>query len=99
MLRGALAFFTFDDAGASSSASRSAPVARCSAWTSSPASTTRFLALEPDTVVFEVKSGPTCRAATRPSRSGRRAKARTTPGSYLAWLKAVFNQRSSTKSA
>lgn len=99
VLRGALAFFTFDEQGKIEECLEIRAGGPVFGVDLEPGVYHTFLALEPDTVVFEVKSGPYLPSNDKsfPDWAPREGASNAEP--YLAWLKAVFTQRSSTKSA
>jgi len=99
ILRGAVAFFTFDDQGAISECLEVRAGGDVFGVDLEPGVYHTFFALEPDTVVYEVKDGPY--APTTDKAFPAWAPLEDTPeaSGYLTWLKAEFAQRSKTKSA
>ena len=99
VLRGALAFFTFDEQGRIEECREIRASSAVFGVDLEPGVYHTFFALEPDTVVFEVKSGPYSPSNDKTFPEWAPAEGSRGAGDYLAWLKAVFSQRSSTKSA
>ncbi|MET0792255.1 MAG: WbuC family cupin fold metalloprotein, partial [Polyangiaceae bacterium] len=99
VLRGALAFFTFDEQGRVEECLEVRAGGPVFGVDLEPGVYHTFVALEPDTVVFEVKSGPYSPATDKAFPEWAPREHSQGSSKYLAWLKAVFAQRSSTKSA
>ena len=99
VIRGAVAFFTFDDEGAITECLEIRAGGDIFGVDLEPGVYHTFFALEPDTVVYEVKSGPYAPTTDKAFPSW--APAEGTPGAtdYLAQLRREFAQRSTTKSA
>jgi len=99
VLRGALAFFTFDDAGNIEQCLEIRAGGDVFGVDLEPGVYHTFLALEPDTVVYEVKSGPYSAADDKAFPEWAPREGAPAAAVYLAKLRAEFAQRSSTKSA
>jgi cupin fold WbuC family metalloprotein len=99
VLRGSLAFFTFDDAGNISECLEVRAGGDVFGVDLEPGVFHTFYALEPDTVVFEVKSGPYSPDSDKafPSWAPREGSAEA--GDYLAKLEREYAQRCTTNSA
>jgi cupin fold WbuC family metalloprotein len=99
VVRGSLAFFTFDEQGNIQECLAISAAGDVFGVDLEPGVYHTFLALEPDTVVYEVKSGPYSPSTdkTFPPWAPREGSAEA--AAYLAHLEAEFSQRSSTKSA
>ena len=99
VLRGALAFFTFDDTGAIAECLEVRAGGDVFGVDLEPGVYHTLVALEVDTVVYEVKSGPYSAANDKafPSWAPREGSAEA--GAYLAGLEREYAQRSSMKSA
>ena len=97
VLRGRLAFFTFDANGVIEHCAEIGVGGPVFGVDLEPGVYHTFFALEPDTVVFEVKDGPYAPASdkTFPAWAPPEGSAQAAP--YLAWLKAEFARRSATK--
>jgi cupin fold WbuC family metalloprotein len=99
VLRGALAFFTFDEQGAISECLEIRAGGEIFGVDLEPGVYHTFFALEPDTVVYEVKDGPYSPATDKAFAEWAPGEGTPEAGDYLAKLAAEFNQRSKTKSA
>ena len=99
VLRGALAFFTFDDAGTIEECLEIRAGGDIFGVDLEPGVYHTFLALEPDTVVYEVKSGPYTAANDKAFPAWAPSEGSPEASAYLAALRAEFTQRSKTKSA
>jgi cupin fold WbuC family metalloprotein len=99
VLRGALAFFTFDEHGKVEECLEIRAGGPVFGVDLEPGVYHTFVALEPDTVVFEVKSGPYSPTSDKSFPEWAPREGANNVETYLAWLKTVFTQRSSTKSA
>ena len=99
VLRGALAFFTFDEQGRVEECLEIRAGGAVFGVDLEPGVYHTFFALEPDTVVFEVKSGPYSPSNDKTFPEWAPPEGSSSASKYLAWLKSVFAQRSSTKSA
>jgi cupin fold WbuC family metalloprotein len=99
VLCGALAFFTFDDQGSICECLEIRAGGEVFGVDLEPGVYHTFFALEPDTVVYEVKDGPYSAATDKafPPWAPREGTPEAT--NYLARLRAEFSQRSTTKSA
>lgn len=99
VLRGAVAFFTFDDDGNIEQCVEVRAGGDIFGVDLEPGVYHTLFAIEPDTVVYEVKNGPY--AASNDKAFPAWAPAEETPEApaYLAKLEAEFAQRSKTKSA
>jgi len=93
VLRGALAFFTFDDSGAISECLEIRAGGDVFGVDLEPGVYHTFFALEPDTVVFEVKDGPYSPTTDKafPDWAPREGTAEAT--SYLEQLRSEFARR------
>jgi cupin fold WbuC family metalloprotein len=99
VLRGALAFFTFDEHGRVEECLEIRAGGPIFGVDLEPGVYHTFFALEPDTVVYEVKSGPYLPSNDKAFPEWAPREGSNNVPAYLAWLKSVFDQRSSTKSA
>ena len=99
VLRGALAFFTFDDAGQIEQCREIRAGGEVFGVDLEPGVYHSFFALEPDTVVFEVKSGPYAPTTDKHFPEWAPAEGSPAANAYLEALRAEFLQRSKTKSA
>jgi cupin fold WbuC family metalloprotein len=99
VVRGALAFFTFDEQGAISECLEIRAGGEIFGVDLEPGVYHTFFALEPDTVVYEVKDGPYSPTTDKSFPSWAPAEGSPEASAYLARLSAEFNQRSTTKSA
>ena len=99
VLRGALAFFTFDEHGKIEECLEIRAGGPVFGVDLEPGVYHTFVALEPDTVVFEVKSGPYSPTNDKSFPEWAPLEGANDVQAYMAWLKTVFSQRSSTKSA
>lgn len=99
VLRGRLAFFTFNDEGGIEECLEICAGGDIFGVDLEPGVYHTFLALEPDTVVFEVKSGPYIVTSDKAFPSWAPPEGSEAAGAYLATLQAEYLQRSSTKSA
>ena len=99
VLRGSLAFFTFDDAGNIDECLQIGADSEVFGVDLEPGVYHTFFALEPDTVVFEVKSGPYSADTDKAFPSWAPREGSDGASAYLARLEAEFAQRSKTKSA
>jgi cupin fold WbuC family metalloprotein len=99
VVRGALAFFTFDEQGAITECLEIRAGGEIFGVDLEPGVYHTFFALEPDTVVYETKDGPYSPAADKSFPSWAPAEGSPEASAYLAQLSAEFNQRSTTKSA
>ena len=99
VLQGALAFFTFDEAGALETVAEIRAQSEVFGVDLEAGVYHALYALEPDTVVYEVKSGPY--ASNNDKSFAPWAPREGEPGTreYLAKLERAFAQRLSTKSA
>jgi cupin fold WbuC family metalloprotein len=99
VLRGALAFFTFDDQGAITGCLEIRAGGEIFGVDLEPGVYHTFFALEPDTVVFEVKDGPYSPATDKAFPDWAPREGTAEASHYLERLRAEFAQRSITKSA
>jgi|SRR6478735_6212443 len=99
VLRGALAFFTFDDQGAISDCIEIRAGGEVFGVDLEPGVYHTFFALEPDTVVYEVKDGPYCPSNDKAFPDWAPREGTPEASRYLAQLRLKFTQRESTKSA
>ena len=99
VLRGSLAFFTFDDQGKIDECLEIRAGGEVFGVDLEPGVYHTFFALEPDTVVYEVKSGPYTAANDKAFPDWAPREGSSQASAYLAALKAEYAQRSSTKSA
>jgi len=99
VLRGSLAFFTFDDQGTIVQCLEISANGSVFGVDLEPGVYHSFFALEPDTVVYEVKTGPY--APNNDKAFAPWAPREGEPGvpAYLAHLQTEFSQRAKTKSA
>jgi len=94
VLRGALAFFTFDDQGAIDECLEIRAGGEIFGVDLEPGVYHTFYALEPDTVVYEVKDGPYSPATDKSFPDWAPREGTPEASSYLAKLAAQFAQRS-----
>jgi len=99
VLRGALAFFTFDDQGAIGECLEIRAGGELFGVDLEPGVYHTFFALEPDTVVYEVKDGPYSPDSDKAFPDWAPREGTPEAGAYLARLGREFAQRSITKSA
>jgi cupin fold WbuC family metalloprotein len=99
VLRGSLAFFTFDDAGAIEQCLEVRAGGDVFGVDLEPGVYHTFFALEPDTVVYEVKNGPYSPANDKAFAAWAPREGSAEASAYLAALEREYAQRSSTKSA
>ncbi len=99
VLRGALAFFTFDEQGAIAECVEIRAGGEIFGVDLEPGVYHTFFALEPDTVVYEVKDGPYSATADKTFPEWAPAEGTPEASRYLAKLVAEFRQRSATQSA
>ena len=99
VLRGALAFFTFDDQGTIDECLEIRAGGEIFGVDLEPGVYHTFFALEPDTVVYEVKDGPYSPVTDKSFPEWAPREGTPEASSYLARLAAEFSQRSNTKSA
>jgi len=99
VLRGALAFFTFDDQGAIIECLEIRAGGPIFGVDLEPGVYHTFFALEPDTVVYEVKDGPYSPTTDKAFPEWAPAEGTPEARAYLAKLAHEFAQRSTTKSA
>jgi cupin fold WbuC family metalloprotein len=99
VLRGALAFFTFDDQGAIVECLEIRAGGEIFGVDLEPGVYHTLFALEPDTVVFEVKDGPYSAATDKAFPEWAPREGTPEASDYLAKLAAEFAQRSKTNSA
>ena len=99
VLRGALAFFTFDDQGAIIECLEIRACGPIFGVDLEPGVYHTFFALEPDTVVYEVKDGPYSPTTDKAFPEWAPAEGTPEARAYLAKLAHEFAQRSTTKSA
>lgn len=99
VLRGALAFFTFDDQGAVTECVEIRAGGEIFGVDLEPGVYHTFFALEPDTVVYEVKDGPYSPTADKSFPSWAPAEGTPEAGRYLAKLAAEFRLRSKPRPA
>ena len=99
VLRGALAFFTFDDQGAIIECLEIRAGGPIFGVDLEPGVYHTFFALEPDTVVYEVKNGPYAPDTDKAFPSWAPREGSADASEYLAQLEREFAQRSKTKSA
>lgn len=99
VLRGALAFFTFDDQGNIEACLEIRADGDVFGVDLEPGVYHTFLALEPDTVVFEVKSGPYSPNTDKTFPPWAPPEDSSEAPAYLQELERQFAQRSKTKSA
>lgn len=99
VLTGALAFFTFDDQGTISECLEIRAGGEIFGVDLEPGVYHTFFALEPDTVVYEVKDGPYSPTTDKTFPAWAPAEGTPEASRYLAQLSAEFAQRSKTKSA
>ena len=99
VLRGALAFFTFDDQGAIIECHEIRAGGPIFGVDLEPGVYHTFFALEPDTVVYEVKDGPYSPTTDKAFPEWAPAEGTPEARAYLAKLAHEFAQRSTTKSA
>ena len=99
VLCGALAFFTFDDRGAIAECLEIRAGGEIFGVDLEPGVYHTFFALEPDTVVYEVKGGPYSAATDKAFPEWAPREGTPEANGYLAKLRAEFDQRSKTKSA
>ncbi|HEX7451411.1 MAG TPA: WbuC family cupin fold metalloprotein [Polyangiaceae bacterium] len=98
VLRGALAFFTFDAGGRIEECLEIRAGGPVFGVDLEPGVYHTFIALEPDSVVFEVKSGPYSPASDKAFPDWAPPEGSDQASAYMAWLKAVFTQRSAAPS-
>jgi cupin fold WbuC family metalloprotein len=94
VLRGALAFFTFDAHGSIEACLEIRAGGPVFGVDLEPGVYHTFIALEPDTVVFEVKSGPYSPTSDKAFPAWAPSEGSPQASAYMAWLKAEFTQRS-----
>ena len=99
VLRGALAFFTFETDGAVRECVEVRAGAEVFGVDLEPGVYHTFLALEPDTVVFEVKTGPYAPSTDKAFAPWAPLEGAAEAAAYVDGLLTEFNQRSKTKSA
>src|SRR6478752_7781136 len=99
VLRGALAFFTFDDRGAITECLEIRAGGEIFGVDLEPGVYHTFLALEPDTVVFEVKDGPYVPSTDKAFPDWAPREGAAEASSYLEKLRAEFTRRSKPKNA
>ena len=99
VLRGALAFFTFDEQGAITECLEIRAGGEIFGVDLEPGVYHTFFALEPDTVVYEVKDGPYSPTTDKAFPEWAPGEGSPEASAYLAKLTREFAQRSSTKSA
>jgi len=99
VLTGALAFFTFDEQGAISECLEIRAGGEIFGVDLEPGVYHTFFALEPDTVVYEVKDGPYSPTTDKAFPAWAPAEGTPEASRYLAQLANEFAQRSKTKSA
>ena len=99
VLRGALAFFTFDDQGAIEECLEIRAGGEIFGVDLEPGVYHTFLALEPDTVVFEVKDGPYVPSTDKAFPDWAPREGAPDASSYLETLRAEFTRRSKPKNA
>jgi cupin fold WbuC family metalloprotein len=99
VLRGALAFFTFDDQGTIAECLEIRAGGETFGVDLEPGVYHTFFALEPDTVVYEVKDGPYSPATDKSFPEWAPREGTPEAASYLTRLEREFAQRSKTKSA
>ena len=99
VLRGALAFFTFDDQGTIEQCLEIRAGGAIFGVDLEPGVYHTFFALEPDTVVYEVKNGPYSPVTDKSFPEWAPREGTPEASSYLARLVAEYSQRSNTKSA
>ena len=99
VLRGALAFFTFDDEGAITECLEIRAGGEIFGVDLAPGVYHTFFALEPDTVVYEVKSGPYSPVTDKSFAAWAPSEGAPEANDYLATLRREFTQRCTTKSA
>jgi cupin fold WbuC family metalloprotein len=97
VLRGALAFFTFDAAGGIEECLEVRAGGSVFGVDLEPGVYHTFIALEPDTVVFEVKSGPYSPASDKAFPDWAPPEGSDKAVAYMAWLSAVFAQRAASQ--
>jgi cupin fold WbuC family metalloprotein len=98
VLRGALAFFTFDDQGAIVECLEIRAGGEIFGVDLEPGVYHTFFALEPDTVVYEVKDGPYAAATDKAFPEWAPREGTAEASGYLSMLVREFAQRSETKS-
>lgn len=96
VLRGALAFFTFDDSGKIEACREIRAGGAVFGVDLEPGVYHTFVALEPDTVVFEVKTGPYSAANDKAFPDWAPREGSEHARDYLESLRAEFAQRAST---
>lgn len=99
VLRGSLAFFTFDEHGNVEECLEIRAGGDVFGVDLEPGVYHTFLALEPDTVVFEVKSGPYSPTTDKAFPPWAPREDSPEAIAYMATLERAFSQRSKTKSA
>jgi len=99
VLRGSLAFFTFDEHGNIEECRKISANGDVFGVDLEPGVYHTFFALEPDTVVFEVKSGPYAADTDKSFPIWAPREGSDEALAYLLRLEAEFDQRSKTKSA
>src|SRR6478735_450305 len=99
VLRGALAFFTFDEQGAITDCLEIRADGEIFGVDLEPGVYHTFFALEPDTVVYEVKDGPYAASTDKAFAAWAPPEGTPEANDYLARLRTEFSQRSKTKSA
>ena len=99
VLRGALAFFTFDDAGEIQECLEISARGEVFGVDLEPGVYHTFLALEPDTVVFEVKTGPYVTSNDKSFAPWAPSEGSPDAAAYMEALRDEFAQRSKTKPA
>ena len=99
VLRGSLAFFTFDDQGEIEECVEVRAGGDVFGVDLEPGVYHTFFALEPDTVVYEVKSGPYSPANDKAFPDWAPREGSSGAGAYLAALKAEFARRLSSLGA
>jgi cupin fold WbuC family metalloprotein len=98
VLRGALSFFTFNEQGGIEQCVEIRAGGPVFGVDLEPGVYHTFIALEPDTVVFEVKNGPYSPASDKTFPAWAPQEGSAQASAYLAWLKAEFAQRAATGS-
>jgi cupin fold WbuC family metalloprotein len=99
VLQGALAFFAFDEHGAIVDSLEVRAGSDVFGVDLEPGVYHSFFALEPDTVVYEVKTGPYTPSSDKSFAPWAPREGDPGVAAYLARLQAEFRQRASTKSA
>ncbi len=99
VLQGALAFFTFDEHGKIEECCEVRAGSDVFGVDLEPGVYHSFFALEPDTVVYEVKTGPYAPNTDKAFAPWAPREGEPGVAAYLAHLQAEFSQRERTKSA